>query len=517
MNADFLRRAALALVLLGGATYAADTYEPASHRLTIPALTVGGATYQNTVVLVDHFVSPPAGGLPAAGVDTYDPRTRQLTIPAVTVGAKTYENVVVALKDLVSIGSVSGGDTFDGAHLTLPIATVGNAVYNNARVTVASVLSVGGGLPASGVDSYDPASRALTIPVATDLRSGRIYTNAVVKPGRVVAVSSLANAATVLDQHALVQSGLAVGLVSNALQIQLEVTQVNSSAGTSCQALSGGGALKAGATVGTATLYYDSACTQPFVAADFTVSLMAGGKQEAYTQAVTYYSPRGTLIGTQSLHENFAEVLDGTGTAVAVTINGAGTFTPAQGVRTPVQLGLYCTIPVTSAAIELGCAGGVAQDLPGLGIALGSVTPLTLAFDLATGAGLTFSGSGSTVISGPPGSLQLTVPSTNSIVITGGETSLASYSVTGGAAAFALFPPTPTGWTVSDPVNGLQLQITVVNDTTRNLRLSLTRTSTGTPVASGSLDQSGSGTVTFSDGTVETVTGWTLGGVPVPP
>ncbi len=165
-------------------------------------------------------------------------------------------------------------------------------------------------------------------------------------------------------------------------------------------------------------------------------------------------------------------------------------ITPAFGVRTPVQLGLYCTIPV------------------------GAVTPLTLQVQFLAAQGpVAFSGTGSTVDTGALGSLTLTAPSAASMLVTGGS-SFASYSTSGSAAAFELFPPTPTSGTLTDPVSGMQIEVTVASNTQRNLTLSITQPSSGAALAAGAIDQSGTGSMTYSDGSVEQVTSWTLGGAP---
>ena len=52
--------------------------------------------------------------------------------------------------------------------------------------------------------------------------------------------------------------------------------------------------------------------------------------------------------------------------------------------------------------------------------------------------------------------------------------------------------------------------INVASNTVRNLIGTITRISTGAVLASLALDQSGTGTITYSDGTVAAVTSWTL-------
>jgi hypothetical protein len=121
---------------------------------------------------------------------------------------------------------------------------------------------------------------------------------------------------------------------------------------------------------------------------------------------------------------------------------------------------------------------------------------------------MTFIGGGS-VVTGPIGSLTLTNPSPTSLVIQGG-TAFTSTVASGGAAGFELFPPTPTAWTLIDGAHDAQIQISVDDDATRNLTVKITRISTGSTLASGTLDQSGSGTITWSDGSAAMVVNWVL-------
>ena len=120
----------------------------------------------------------------------------------------------------------------------------------------------------------------------------------------------------------------------------------------------------------------------------------------------------------------------------------------------------------------------------------------------------TFAGT-SVLTSGGLGALTLTAPQPLSMVVQGG-TQYGTTSASGGAATFSLFPPTPTGWSVSDPGHDQTFTINVVSNTVRNSVGTITRISTGAVLATVALDQSGSGTITYSDGSVAAVTSWTL-------
>jgi hypothetical protein len=77
--------------------------------------------------------------------------------------------------------------------------------------------------------------------------------------------------------------------------------------------------------------------------------------------------------------------------------------------------------------------------------------------------------------------------------------------------SFSLFPPTPTSWTLTDTTHDQQIVISVIDDTTRDTSILITQISTGNTLASGTVDQSGTGSITYSDNSVDAVTNWTLG------
>jgi hypothetical protein len=295
------------------------------------------------------------------------------------------------------------------------------------------------------------------------------------------------------------------------LQSQLAILDTTLTDDLSCVALSGGGSVLLAPRSGTATVYYGADCTKPYLIANATGNLVTSGEYGInISETATYYGLNGTSIGSLSLNET-ALVNGG-----AINVYGLGVFTPASGAQTPVQLGLYCGFASTTATTAR-CAGGIAQDFPALEMAIGAVTPLTLTLSAAPSllqvgnapaGSVTFTGGG-TAYTGPIGSLTLTNPEPAALNIRGG-TVYASTTASGSAAAFSLFPPTPTSWMLTDSAHDQQLQISVVSNTIRNLTLKITQTTTGSTLATGALDQSGSGTITYSDGSVAVITNWTL-------
>jgi hypothetical protein len=328
-----------------------------------------------------------------------------------------------------------------------------------------------------------------------------------------VSCKTVVAGADLVAERVLAQTGLAIALASTVLQSQLQILLTSFETSASCRALTGGGSVM-GTAANTVTVYYDTACTQPYIVATPTVTATfpTGGAQYVVAETATYYSlSTGAAIGTMVINET---AFTPTATTASTQLYGTGIFTPAGVGTTPVQLGLYCSIPGTdtsATSINLQCAGGVAQDFPALNLAIGAVTPMTLTVGRNTAGAatnVTFTGSGSPV-TGPLGSLTLTNPSPTSLVINGGS-AYTTITAGGGAASFALFPPTPTSWDLTDATDNEQFQISVTNDTTRNLSMTITQTSSGGSLASAALDQSGTGSITYSDGSTAAITSWTL-------
>jgi hypothetical protein len=318
---------------------------------------------------------------------------------------------------------------------------------------------------------------------------------------------------TLAVQREVAQTGLAIAMASIVLQSQLQILfNLVGFGSAGCQPLTGGGSVQLGSTPNTVNVYFDSACSKLYIAASANVTRTNQGNDVLMTVAetATYYSPSEAVIGSMTLNES--AFLSTTGT---YQVYGLGLFTPAGGARTPVQLGLACTIPTPptgATSMSFPCSGGIAQNFPSLGLAMGGVTTLNLTLPLnssgAVSGALTFSGGGTTV-SGAPGSLTLTNPTPSSLVINGG-TAFGVDTASGGAASFALFPPTPTGWSLGDAVHDQTFQISVVDNVARTLAAAIVQNSTGKTLATATLDQSGTGSITYSDGSTAAIANWTL-------
>jgi len=302
-----------------------------------------------------------------------------------------------------------------------------------------------------------------------------------------------------IAERALAQTGLAIGLASSVLQSQYNLLLAELTGAGGCSVLTGGGSIMVSGSSDspTATAYYDNNCQKPYIMTQPGTTLLTGSGL-GITVTETYFGLNGQGIGSLTLTESIQ--LGGS----TVDLYGLGTFTPTTGQGIPIQLGTYCAF--NSYISTAPCAGGIAQDFPALGYAIGAVTPLTLTGNFQSTGPVNFTGGGSTV-TGPIGSLVLTNPSPTSLVIQGGA-AYSTTTATGSTGAFELFPPPPTTWTIADSAHDQQFQISL--SATRILMLTITQVSTGAVLSTGTLDQSGSGSISYSDGTVAVITNWTL-------
>jgi len=386
-------------------------------------------------------------------------------------------------------GTITLWDENDNLIGTSPISLAANA---KTALTLRSLAGLGGMVGKRGSAQFTVSAGDIAV---LGLRFDQLAFTSIPATGPQASTSVSA-----IAERALTQTGLGVGLASTVLESQLQILLAILMENSSCTTLAGGGSVGTDYTFTTATVYYDSFCTHPYIVAS-PITTTPGNNAVTITETATYYGLDGAVVGRLPLKETAIFKTD------SDTVYGTGVFTPAGGAQTPAQVGLYCTF---DPSLHEPCGGGVVQDLPDLGIAIG-VTP-TLTLDMS-GQGfnspVTFTGGGSPV-TGPLGSLTLTNPQPTSLVIQGG-TIFASLSITGGAAGLDLFPPTPTGWTVTDSQHDEQLEFAVVQgETSRSLTLTITRVSTGTTLATGALDQSGSGTIAYSDGTTSAITNWTV-------
>jgi hypothetical protein len=315
-----------------------------------------------------------------------------------------------------------------------------------------------------------------------------------------------------VETRLLVQEGLSIGLASNVIQSQFAVL-VDSLYGTkTCRPLTGGTGSSellgqtniAGGTTDHVDVYYAQGCAHPYVEA--VATLASAQDTTTISETDTYLSPAGALLGVLRLRETAN--LGGS----QLTVHGLGTFTPHDGAPA-VSLGLACGLPSGSALPPpFVCRGAVAQSFPGLGLSLASVTPLTLTLHTAGANGYTvaFVGAGASLETGAVGALSIVAPTATTFAIGAGRV-VGSATASGHAGSFALFPPTPTGWEVTDAADKATFSLRVLSNAERALTGTVTDVA-GKSLAQVALDQSGTGKVTYEGGTTAAITSWTLGG-----
>jgi hypothetical protein len=171
------------------ASFGSDIYNSVNDELMIPELQFGNATYWQMVVKPGTVLGV-AGGAPLGFWDAYVflfPGGYELRAPSVVDGSMTYTNVSATIASMISVGSVSGADTYDGTYLYIPTVSVNNKPYSYVVITVAGVDGVTSGFPKTQNDTYNTTTHQLSIPgVAVGTKA---YTNVNVSVGNIVSVN----------------------------------------------------------------------------------------------------------------------------------------------------------------------------------------------------------------------------------------------------------------------------------------------------------------------------------------
>ncbi len=347
----------------------------------------------------------------------------------------------------------------------------------------------------------------LLIPLAILALAGCTSAPPVQTPTATVSHAPAVPAALALAERLVTQEGLAIALASNVLQTQLLIVEDGSAdSPAGCTALAGGGSHAVSGWAGspdsrtlTETVYYDGACAQPYLTAQATAA--ASGDDETVTATVAYTGTAGGSLGSMmtNAHASFA--------GAGISLEGTGTFT-RKGAG-PVSLGLACT---SQSGTVLDCQGGVSQDFPALKKAIGSVTPLTLTIGGDVSEPITFQGSGNSSAVSAPGTLSIASPDATTLALQGATPKSGAIVTAGQAGGFVLFPPTPTGWTITDTADDVAFAISVTDDTNRSLTGTITRQSTKKTLATLAVDRSGTGTITYAGQKPLPVGSWMLTG-----
>jgi hypothetical protein len=333
-----------------------------------------------------------------------------------------------------------------------------------------------------------------------------------------VQTDQAAASSTLVEQRVLTQEGLAIALASTVLQSQLNILATALTDSTGCDVLTGNSGSEklisyklinkdeVKAAVG---VYFDEKCKKPYIIAQAKVT--ADTKTLTYNviETAKYTGPTGFTLGNLTVNES--AFLNKKETSIT-GVTGLGTFVPANGA-VHVDLGLECAFSdlTKKPPPPFPCSGGIAQNFTKLKEALASVTPLTLTLaPSGKNFSVSFAGSKSDMVTGALHALSITAPTDSSLGIGGKQEKYGSAVTKGSAAKYSLFPPKPTSWSVTDKPNDTMFAIAVTSDSTRDSRGEVTKISTGKMLASFAVDQSGTGSITYSDGSSATITSWLL-------
>lgn len=330
---------------------------------------------------------------------------------------------------------------------------------------------------------------------------------------------------SLIEQRILAQQGLSIGLAQITLQSQgLSFAGFIYPVGQ-CNELSFGGSLKVlSATfsptkiAGRMQIFFDTACQRLYI--DETVKFTPVQDHYKSSASYTLFSTTGVKLGTFALTGTLANIPTGN------QITGTTTFTPHNNAP-PATFAFSCqTLAASPAAGNAGvtpavippdggtdCAVGIVQNFPQIGMATASITPITLHFTLfSADSKVTFSQtSPAKLMTGALDALSIRINGQGKVIVDGPAVAYGRDKVSGEAAEFNLFPPKPTRWNVKDTGHSTEFAIALTSDRTRKLSGTISPTNSATPLATIEVDQSGTGRISYSDGTNAAISSWVVG------
>ncbi len=244
-----------------------------------------------------------------------------------------------------------------------------------------------------------------------------------------------------------------------------------------------------------AKIYYDSACTQ--VASDVIDRLTYQSQPLGVTldAAATFYNRNGTVADTSHITGSLrAATPTGVTEAITESIAPSASSPPYESVS------YACTLALSGASVSGPCTQAAIFTPAGGATEIGEITALTQTVT-TTATTTTIGATGSyRLLYGAPGSIALN--STPPPTLTGGTT------ISAGTIAETL---TFTGSSVTGTLT--------TTDATTHLTTTITPTAQGytgtiardgTTVGNFTIDAFGNGTITYTDGTVGTISGFTI-------
>jgi hypothetical protein len=144
--------------------------------------------------------------------------------------------------------------------------------------------------------------------------------------------------------------------------------------------------------------------------------------------------------------------------------------------------------------------------------ALAALMPMTLTTTQVSDSvfGVTFDGENSKLAYGAQGTLSIKAPNDRALAVDGAHTSYGTSTSSGKIARYTLFPPSPTSWTVIDAAHHTKFTIAMAAGTSHSYNGKIKKTTDGTVLATFHVDETGTGSITYSDNSTAKVIAWTL-------
>jgi hypothetical protein len=329
-------------------------------------------------------------------------------------------------------------------------------------------------------------------------------------------------AQTLITQRILAQQGLSIGLATITLRSQFVAFGGLFFTPGECTSIGGGGSFKTiSQTVvppatysGRVKIYFDAACTKLYIDENLSMRTISASPPTYLLSATAkVYSKLGAMVGTLRLTNNR---LSGP-TSTTLKLIGIQTFDPVATNAPELDMGISCEMPRNStilkpAALQLPgdivCTAGVAQDFALIGMAAASLSKVTLR--VATDGKVTFlQTTPAQLKTGALGTLSVAVTTAGVVSITGTSTPYSTTTMSGQASQLTLFPPKPVTWSVVDQGHATKFTIQLLDNTTRNLSGTI-RSTTNLLISPFTLDQSGTGRITYSNGVIAPISSWVL-------
>ena len=321
--------------------------------------------------------------------------------------------------------------------------------------------------------------------------------------------SNAAPPSQIVEEHLVAQAGLSVGFTWSAVAQFFGTLAGTSSTCTPAFGGTNSGTLGLSETAGSTgvfigTIFFDGACQKPYFVSDLQVPV-DGVSFDIIASTAQMLAPNGAVLGVFSQAQEFQS------SGSTIFLNSKGTYKAVAGVgQPPVRTGLGCTISSAGASDVFSCHEGVAQDFPALKMSLGTIANITLVLTQISGTkySVVVSGSTAKLATGKLGGLSITTTGPSSIGFQGQATIVGGGSTSGSSPVFGAIPPASTTWTFNDAPHVTKFSISTASNQTSSGKV--IDTTTHATLATFEVDESGTGTITYSDKSKAKITNWTL-------